>query len=131
MKPQKTQPKLQEFDVDAKYFEVTVPVREDYKAEMPKQMSVKFELDLDRANHDSLMKDSNKLPKKSNKGKHLVIFGDQSGSMGGKPFDVLKAGVLDIARHIFDDNGDVDEQPFDRVHMIFYASDIVREVSTN
>ena len=93
-------------------------------------MSVKFELDLNRATHDKLINDSATLPKKSNKGKHLVIFGDQSGSMGGKPFDVLKAGVIDIARHIFDDNNNVEDQPFEKVHMIFYASGIEREVCT-
>ena len=36
MEPQNPQPKLQELGVDARFFEVTVPVHADYKAEMPK-----------------------------------------------------------------------------------------------
>lgn len=123
--------KLPTVDVQAKFFEVAVPVREGYQSNLPNQMNINFELDVPRAKYEQLCKESENLPPKSNKGKHLMIFGDQSGSMSGKPFDVLKAGCLDVARHLFNDDGDLSTQPFEKVHMIFYASKIEREVVTD
>ena len=53
----------------------------------------------------------------NNKGKHLMIFNDKSGSMSGAPFTALKEACVGIADDIFDNN------TFEKVHTIFYGSE--------
>jgi hypothetical protein len=60
---------------------------------------------------------------KSNKGKHLMLFNDQSGSMSGTPFETLKKACLDLAEVIFSANGDKSQNLFEKVHTIFYNHD--------
>ena len=49
----------------------------------------------------------------------LFIFADQSGSMGGAPFEAVKQACLLMAESIFGDGqGD---GPFAKVHLVFYC----------
>ena len=57
---------------------------------------------------------------KSNKGKHLMLFNDQSGSMSGTPFETLKKACLDLGEVIFSADGDKSRNVFEKVHTIFY-----------
>tara|TARA_B110000285_G_scaffold141354_1_gene158140 strand:+ start:388 stop:891 length:504 start_codon:yes stop_codon:yes gene_type:complete len=57
---------------------------------------------------------------KSNKGKHLMLFNDQSYSMEGTPFETLKKACLDLAEVIFGADGDKSQNLFEQVHTIFY-----------
>jgi hypothetical protein len=66
-------------------------------------------------------------PKKSNKGKYLMLFNDRSGSMSGSPFRALKEGCEGIADTIFSSDESKqgkEDNTFEKVHTCFYGSDL-------
>lgn len=85
-----------------------------------------FETTFSREEHEEQIgaDDTEQTKKVENKGKHLMLFNDRSGSMSGTPFESLKKGCLEIADSIFAENeNNPDDNPFEMVHTVFYGSD--------
>lgn len=60
----------------------------------------------------------NQDQKKSNAANHLMIFADNSSSMGGQPFATLQKAMHNLSDMLFDDNGD--SVAFDSIQTIYY-----------
>ena len=60
------------------------------------------------------------ITRPANKGKHLMLFNDKSGSMSGTPFKALTEACTEAAKTIFSktDQGCM----FEQVHLCYYES---------
>ena len=107
--------KPQDFGVE--YFEVA-----DASAEDEKLLCAQVETELTKTQYEEITGITQAVIK-SNKGKHLMLFNDQSGSMHGTPFETLKKACLDLGEVIFSADGDKSQNVFEKVHTIFYNHD--------
>jgi len=102
---------------EVKYFKL-----EDASAEDEKLLYAQIETELTKQQYEEITGITQAVTK-SNKGKHLMLFNDQSGSMSGTPFTTLKKACLDLGEVIFSADGDKSQNLFEKVHTIFYNHD--------
>jgi len=82
---------MESFSLDCKYFAITsFGADPQGEAQASDQVYAQFEANFDRETHDGIVGDNKVKQKASNKGKHLMIFNDRSGSMAGTPFNCLQ-----------------------------------------
>jgi len=108
---------MKPLDFGVEYFEVA-----DASAEDEKLLCAQVETELTKTQYEEITGITQAVIK-SNKGKHLMLFNDQSGSMHGTPFETLKKACLDLGEVIFSADGDKTQNVFEKVHTIFYNHD--------
>ena len=79
----------------------------------------RFEYKMSAALYKEMMGIDDAQPKKTNKGKTLMIFNDQSGSMSGRPFDALQEANRAFADILFPEG---EEPAFEDTHLVYWHS---------
>lgn len=104
-----------QLDFAVEYFGIRDSTADPQQEAAASHVSARIEAAVPRKIYEGLLGEG--LPTND---KHLMIFNDQSGSMSGTPFNLLKEACLGITDMIFDQNG----APLFHTDVVFYGSDI-------
>ena len=109
---------------EVKYFDIEDSTADPQNnAENPKLVYAQVEKTLTKEEHTGIVGETTVNKKVSNKGKHLMLFMDQSGSMSGTPFETLKKGCIELADTVFSESDNfADDNLFEMVHSVFFES---------
>jgi len=124
------------FEFQVKYFPIDDGSTDPAAAGADADPSVyaQFEACLTREQYEALtgQNAADDKPRRSNKGKHLMLFNDRSYSMSGTPFETLKKACVTLAETVFShDEASPEDNQFEQVHTYFYDNTIINMATSS